>query len=305
MNGVINILKPPGLTSHDVVAYLRRLLKIKKVGHTGTLDPGAAGVLPVCIGKATRLSSYITDETKEYRCEMVLGTETDTLDSYGEILSTSNQYPDLKTIQQVFSEFSGELTQYPPAYSAVKYKGKKLYEYAREGQELNIPPRKIVIYRNEIIKFTAPDRILFEVVCSKGTYIRSLCRDIGRKLGCGAYMSFLLRYRTGKYRLENSYTLDEVRQFFEKGEMEKIIIPMDQAVDKLPGIELSHRYRQKLVNGNTVCFSNEENVGILISHIHLGSDNMVRIYCGGQFIGIAAAEPVENGLCIKMKKVLV
>lgn len=300
MNGVISIIKPPGMTSHDVVAYLRKLFGIKRIGHTGTLDPGAAGVLPVCIGKATRLSDFITDETKVYLCEMVLGVETDTLDSYGKVTATSNKYPQLETIYRVFNEFKGELKQYPPAYSAVKYKGKKLYEYARKGRNLEVPPRNIFIYRNQIVKYTAPNRILFEVECSKGTYIRALCRDIGRRLGCGAYMSFLLRARTGKYGLDNSYTLDEVKRYYDRGETQKIIMPMDRAVDGLPGLELDYIHRQRLINGNLI-YTDAETADIYPE----AEGTLARIYCGGQFIGIAVVKPAKNGISIKMKKVLV
>ncbi|NLO81920.1 MAG: tRNA pseudouridine(55) synthase TruB [Clostridiales bacterium] len=304
MNGIISVLKPPGMTSHDVVAYLRKLLNIKRIGHTGTLDPGAAGVLPVCIGKATRLTEFITEKIKVYRCEMVLGVETDTLDSYGRIVSTSKDYPPLQAIHRVFDEFRGELLQTPPEYSAIKYKGKKLYEYAREGRDLDIPPRSIFVYRNQIIKYTAPNRILFEVECSKGTYVRALCRDMGRKMGCGAYMGFLLRCKSGKFSLEDSYTLDELIRCYDIGEIDKIILPMEHAVDELPKADLSPVHYKKLINGNLVYTDKEALDDSKAIGLEAG-ETTVRVYCGGRFIGIAAVEATKKGLCIKMKKVLV
>jgi len=302
MDGVINVLKPPGMTSSDVVVYLRRLLKIKKVGHTGTLDPGAAGVLPVCIGKATRLVSLMTEEDKAYRCEMVLGAETDTLDSYGRVISISDEYPSFEDIQRAFEEFRGPLKQLPPMYSAIKYKGKKLYEYARQGQQLDTSglAREVTIYRNTILKYQPPNRVLFEVECSKGTYIRSLCRDIGRRLSCGAYMGFLLRYRTGRYTIDDSRTLDEIEEHLLNGQLDKIIIPMDQAVEGFERVDVPSMHYKSLINGNPVKLPGQGREFDV-----LDGQAPVRVYCGGQFIGIGTVKSEKGYIHIKMDKVLV
>ncbi|WP_204486607.1 tRNA pseudouridine(55) synthase TruB [Caldicoprobacter guelmensis] len=301
MDGVINVLKPPGMTSNDVVVYLRRLLK-EKVGHTGTLDPGAAGVLPVCVGKATRLADFIVEEDKAYRCEMVLGVETDTLDSYGRIVSTSNQYPSFEDINRVFEEFQGRIRQVPPMHSAIKYRGKKLYEYVRQGQHLDISglEREVIIYRSAILNYSPPNRVLFEVECSKGTYIRSLCRDIGRRLGCGAYVSFLLRCRTGRYTLSDSYTLHEIEDCFSKGELHELVIPMDKAIDRLERFDVPAVYYKRLINGNPV------KLGIVNLKLkRWDCQNPMRIYCKGEFIGVGTAKLEEGYIHIKMDKVLV
>lgn len=302
MDGVINVLKPPGMTSSDVVVYLRRLLKVKKIGHTGTLDPGAAGVLPICIGKATRLASLIVEENKVYRCEMVLGAETDTLDSYGKVISTSNDYPSFEDIKGVFAEFQGRLKQLPPMHSAIKYKGRKLYEYARKGEQLDVSrlEREVTIYRNTILQYLPPDRILFEVECSKGTYIRSLCRDLGRRLGCGAYMGFLLRCRTGKYTIDDSYTLHEIEEHLLSGELDKILIPLDKAIEGFERVDVPSIHYKSLINGNPVKISGHDlEVG------ELTLQDPVRVYCKGQFIGIGVVKLGKGYIHIEMDKVLV
>lgn len=301
MDGVINVLKPPGMTSNDVVVYLRRLLK-EKVGHTGTLDPGAAGVLPICVGKATRLASFIVEENKVYRCEMVLGVETDTLDSYGRIVSTSNEYPSLEDINRVFEEFQGRIRQVPPMHSAIKYGGKRLYEYVRQGQQLDMSglEREVIIYRNAILQYVPPNKVLFEVECSKGTYIRSLCRDIGRRLGCGAYVSFLLRCRTGRYTISDSYTLYEIEDCFSKGKLHELVIPVDKAVDRFEKLDVPAVHYKKLINGNPV------KLGIRDLKLkRWDCQNPMRIYCKGEFIGIGTAKLERDYIHIKMDKVLV
>lgn len=302
MDGVINVLKPPGMTSSDIVVYLRRLLKVKKVGHTGTLDPGAAGVLPVCIGKATRLASLMVEQDKVYRCEMILGAETDTLDSYGRVVWTSRDYPGFEEIKRAFDEFRGPIKQLPPVYSAIKYRGKKLYEYAREGQQLDTSElaREVIIHRTVILQYLPPNRILFEVECSKGTYIRSLCRDIGRRLGCGAYMGFLLRCRTGSFAIDDSHTLWEIEECLLKGEMDKILIPMDKALKGFGRVDIPSIYYNKLINGNPVRLAKQE-----LAFDNLGHQVPMRVYCGERFIGIGVVKVEKDCINIKMEKVLV
>jgi tRNA pseudouridine55 synthase len=300
LDGIISILKPPGMTSSDVVVYLRRLLNIKKVGHTGTLDPGAAGVLPICVGKATRLSNFIMDQTKLYRCEMVLGIETDTFDSYGKVVSVSNKYPGFDIIKQVFSEFQGNIKQYPPMYSAIKHEGKKLYELARQGKKVEVLPRDIKILKNTILRYTPPNKILFEVECSKGTYVRALCRDMGQRMGCGGHMGFLLRCRTGKFNLNDSYTIDEVEQYKHTGDLDKILIPMDKAVETLEKIILPPQLYKRVIHGNLTKLNYQS-----ITLQNLKTEVLIRVYCQDQFLGLGIIKCIGNDIGIQMKKVLV
>jgi len=302
MDGVINVLKPPGMTSSDVVVYLRRLLKVKKVGHTGTLDPGAAGVLLVCIGKATRVASLMLEQDKAYRCEMILGAETDTLDSYGRVIWVFHDYPSFEDIKRVFDEFQGSIKQFPPMYSAIKYRGRKLYEYARQGQRLDTSKleREVTIYRNTILQYQPPNRVLFEVECSKGTYIRSLCRDIGRRLGCGAYMGFLLRYRTGSHTIDDSHTLWEIEEYLLKGKLNEILIPTDEALKGYRRVDVPSAYYNKLINGNPIRLARQD-----LKFDQLGHQVPIRVYCREQFIGIGVVKLEEDYIHIKMDKVLV
>ena len=189
MDGVINVYKEKGYTSHDVVAIVRKTLNIKKVGHTGTLDPDAEGVLPVCIGSATKLADYIMAERKSYRAVIAFGAETTTQDGSGEITQRFEYDFDESRLIEAVKSFIGEQEQLPPMYSAIKVNGKKLYELAREGKEIERKKRKITIYDIRIVDIMPPDRAVIDIDCSKGTYIRSLCFDIGRKLGWGAYMA--------------------------------------------------------------------------------------------------------------------
>lgn len=216
-DGILNIYKPSGMTSHDVIYKLRKILGIKKLGHTGTLDPLATGVLPVCIGKATRVCEYLDADFKKYRCTMVLGVETDTQDVTGEILRTADT-SDIRPedVYKAFEGFSGWIDQKPPMYSAVRVKGRRLYEYARAGEEVEVKTRKIFIKSLEIeaIDFAHDSnskKVTFTVECSKGTYIRTICQDAGEALGCGASLESLERLASGRFTVEDAVTLDELR----------------------------------------------------------------------------------------------
>jgi tRNA pseudouridine55 synthase len=212
-HGVLNVLKPPGMTSHDVVSFVRRALGTKRVGHTGTLDPAAAGVLPVCIGQATRLVEYLQSGTKRYIAEATFGFETDTCDAVGQVVSEGDvSAVNLEALSGVLDSFRGPITQTPPLHSAIKVGGKKLYELARAGEtEVEIPTREVLVSQLLVTRFIEEDvrpRAMLEVECSGGTYIRSLVRDIGRGLGCGATMTFLVRTRSGSFTLEEASTLE-------------------------------------------------------------------------------------------------
>lgn len=210
MFGFLNVYKPVGMTSHDVVSKLRKLTNIKQIGHTGTLDPFAEGVLPVCIGKATRLIEYLDDD-KEYLASVQFGTSTTTYDIEGEVTFTSDKKITAENIKNSLKDFEGEILQYPPIYSAIKVKGKKLYEYARSGQEVKIDPRKVTIENIELKSFDEElQQAEILIKCSKGTYIRSIAHDLGQKLECGANLIKLVRTQAGKFKVENSVKLEEI-----------------------------------------------------------------------------------------------
>jgi tRNA pseudouridine55 synthase len=215
MDGVLNILKPPGLSSHDVVAYVRRVMKTKRVGHTGTLDPAASGVLPICVGQATRLVEYLQAGRKTYLAEAAFGLETDTLDAVGQITRRADASGlRIQDIERALEPLRGDIEQLPPAYSAIKIAGRKGYEMARGGEDVEIPVRRVSIFALEMVSFTpgAVARARLRLECSGGTYVRSLVRDVGQSLGCGATMSFLVRERSGLFGIGEALTLDEVEE---------------------------------------------------------------------------------------------
>lgn len=237
-NGILNINKPEGWTSQDVVAKLRGRLHIRRVGHTGTLDPMATGVLPVCFGKATRIIEYYDDDFKTYEAEMKLGMVTDTLDITGTVLETKPVDVSEEDVIQTIDSFRGWITQIPPKYSALKVNGKPLYKYAREGVEVEIKSRKIYVEDIQPVEVNLREnRILFRVTCSKGTYIRTICDDIGKKLGCGGTMTALQRTQSGCFRVEDARTLPEILEMTD-GELERCVIPMDETLVHLGRIEL-------------------------------------------------------------------
>ncbi len=250
-DGFLNLLKPPGMTSHDVVDYVRDLLPGIKVGHGGTLDPSAAGVLPLLLGKATKLSSFLLHSKKVYRAEMCLGITTDTGDSKGSILARrSPPFPEISAVDMVIQSFIGEIEQIPPMYSAIKHKGKKLYQYARQGEEIKRSPRKAVIDYLKIVERIDSQRILFEVKCSGGTYIRTLCSQIGYTLGCGGHMSFLLRKRAGNFDLAEAITLEELKS----GKPEDYLLPLDFIFQDIEHLKLGKENIARLLHGKTIPF---------------------------------------------------
>ncbi len=275
MDGIINIYKERGYTSHDVVARLRGILHIKKIGHTGTLDPEAVGVLPCCIGKGTKLVDLIADRSKEYEAVMRLGVTTDTEDMTGNILSTSNVDVAKENIEEAVSSFVGEIDQIPPMYSALKVNGKKLYELAREGVTIERKPRRITIEGIDIINIDLP-LVTMKIGCSKGTYIRSLCRDIGEKLGCGAAMESLVRSRVGVFNIEDAIKLDEVEKLVDEGKIEDYIKSVDLMFSDIPKVVINEELNKKADNGNSF-YKNELNVNY----------EEIRVYKqDGTFIGV-------------------
>ena len=268
-NGVIIVNKEKDFTSHDVVAKLRGILKQKKIGHTGTLDPQAEGVLPVCLGNATKLCDILTDKKKEYVAELLLGVTTDTQDLTGKVLNkvilgkadeekngsrvdgerNCEETLSEEKIREVIASFRGKSMQIPPMYSALKVNGKKLYELAREGKEVERAPRPIEIYELEVLSVELPV-VQIRVLCSKGTYIRTLCNDIGDKLGCGGCMKSLVRTKVESFSLENAHTLSRIEEIRDEGNLSEIVIPVDEVFGGLSKIHIKKEYVQVVENGN-------------------------------------------------------
>ena len=253
MDGIINVYKEQGYTSHDVVAKLRGIVGQKKIGHTGTLDPDAVGVLPVCLGKATRVCDLITDKIKVYEAVVLLGITTDTLDTSGTVLSRSEVSTSSEQIHSVTEKFVGDIMQVPPMYSAIKVGGKKLYELARQGKEIERMAREITIFSLEVTNIDLENnRFTMLVECSKGTYIRTLCDDIGKKLGCGAAMEHLIRRQVGIFRLENSYKLNEIDEKKNNGTLDECVLPVDSVFKNLPSAIVDEKALKYLLNGNQI-----------------------------------------------------
>ena len=257
IDGIIPVHKPSGMTSHDVVAKLRRILGTKKVGHTGTLDPDVSGVLPICINKATRISDYIMLMPKIYQAQMKLGFSTTTQDASGEIVDEREVGKvNKEEVEKIFQQFVGDIKQIPPMFSAVKVKGKKLHELAREGKEIERKPRQVTIYHIEItdmdLKAKYPT-VNFNVKCSKGTYVRTLCVDIGAELGYPSHMSNLTRVKSGPFTLEQSIPLDKIVEYAEADKIEEIVVSMSNSLPDYKEVILSDEdIEKKVFNGQTI-----------------------------------------------------
>lgn len=294
MNGVINLFKPRNMTSHDAVCIMRKIFNTKKVGHTGTLDPNATGVLPICIGKATRISEYLLDVDKEYIGELTLNYATDTQDSDGKVINSSIKQVSSNEINDSFNKFRGTIKQTPPMYSAIKINGRKLYDLAREGKIVNRDPREITIKNINILNNYNNKEISFYTKCSKGTYIRTLCDDIGNDLGTYGYMSFLIRVGVGNFKIENSYGIDTLRNMNEK-ELLNTLVPIDESIKHMDKIIINLNSYKKIING--VSIEVDEKYKDLIN-------KNIRVYCD-KFIGIGKISKYSNKLVLKMKKNLI
>lgn len=279
-DGVINVYKEKGFTSHDVVAKMRGILKQKKIGHTGTLDPDAEGVLPVCLGKGTKLCDMLTDKTKTYQAVLLLGRETDTQDTSGKTLSECPVEVTAALAKEAVMSFVGEYAQIPPMFSALKVNGKKLYELAREGKEIEREARPVMIYSIEIDEIDLP-RVRMTVSCSKGTYIRTLCHDIGRWLGCGGCMENLLRTRVERFALKDSLTLEQIEKLRDEDRLNEVVVPVDGMFIQYPPVNTKPEGDLLVRNGNQVKRE------LLQMDKGVFSDEQIRIYdSAGQFIGI-------------------
>ena len=252
-NGIINIYKEAGFTSHDVVAKLRGILKQKKIGHTGTLDPEAVGVLPVCLGKGTKVCDLLTDKDKVYETVMCLGVVTDTQDMTGEVLERHEVNVTREQLEAVLDQFRGEYDQIPPMYSALKVQGKKLYELAREGKVVERKARRIQILGLDLLKIEDDGiHVHMRVHCSKGTYIRTLCHDIGEKLGCGAAMEKLTRTQVGVFEIQDALTLSQVEALVQAGEENQVIRSIDSMFQMWSSAKTDATFDRMLYNGNVL-----------------------------------------------------
>lgn len=254
MNGIILIDKPQDWTSHDVVAKLRGILHERRIGHSGTLDPLATGLLVVFVGRATRAVEFAEADSKEYIAGLRLGLSTDTQDISGNVIAECSDLPDEGAVRRAVNSFIGDIEQIPPMYSAIKIGGKKLYELARKGQSVERAPRKITVSSIEIIGREGGDYLL-KIACSKGTYVRTLCNDIGASLGCGACMSSLRRVRAGAFSIEDAHSIDEVENAANDGRVVDIMLPVDTLFSALPELKVSESAAKRLKTGNIIKIS--------------------------------------------------
>ncbi|QJA09055.1 tRNA pseudouridine(55) synthase TruB [Romboutsia sp. CE17] len=301
MNKIINILKPTGMTSHDVVSRVRRILNTKKVGHTGTLDPDASGVLPICIGKATKVSELILNKDKSYICELTLGITTDTYDSSGSIVKRTEDFKITKEdIEKAFETQRGEIEQFPPIYSALKINGKKMCDLARSGKadDIVIKSRKVNIKELNILSIN-DRKIMFYVKCSKGTYVRSICHDIGEFLGCGGHMSFLLRTSSGRFNLENSITLEELEEFNNNGILEKYLYDIDYVLNNYKEVNLRQSAVKYYSNGGII-----DSKRFSTNNLD-ENDEFVRVYSDGIFLGVGKLLKDNKTISLKSDKIFI
>lgn len=295
INGILNVYKEAGFTSHDVVAKLRGICRQKKIGHTGTLDPEAVGVLPVCLGSGTKLCDMLTDKSKEYEAVLLLGQVTDTQDVTGTVLEEHEVTVDEEQAVEAIRSFVGAYEQIPPMYSALKVNGKRLYELARAGKEVERKGRPVEIHSIEILSVSLPE-ITFRVACSKGTYIRTLCHDIGQKLGCGGTMKSLKRTRVGIFTIDGALKLSQLEELAAQGRLEEYVIPVEAMFTELPALTVKDAFARLIENGNAFYPGQAE------ESVRTPDGGQVRVYDRkGRFYGIYAfSEEKERYQPVKM-----
>lgn len=301
-NGLINVYKEPGYTSMDVVALLRGILRQKKIGHTGTLDPQAEGVLMVCLGNATKLCTFLEEKDKEYICRMLLGTTTDTEDTTGNIVSNVS-VEDLsnENVESAIKSFVGDIKQVPPMYSALKKDGKKLYEFARQGIEIEREARAIKIYDIEIMEVDMP-YVTFRVKCSKGTYVRSLCRDIGEKLGVGGCMDHLTRTAVSFFTIDNAMKLSDIERLAKEDRMDESVLETSEVFKDKKALHVLPKYAKFIDNGNPLqkeyvrLEDSEKNTNKeLDDNQYIKEDNLFRVYnTSGQFVAVYSYDETRD-----------
>lgn len=318
MDGFVNILKPPGMTSHDAVAYARRLFGQRRIGHGGTLDPGAAGVLPLCLGRATRLADVILDMPKEYRAEMTLGVSTDTHDSFG---STVRVATDCRVsplaLGEACSRFLGVYEQVPPMTSALRHRGRRLYDLAREGHVVPREARPVTIYSIHIVRVIPDDpfelgfgtRVFLDVACSKGTYVRTLCHDIGEMLGCGAHMSFLIRTRVGPFHIGDALTWEQLEALAAENRLAEAVLPPAFAVEHLPAVTVDAGQARRFGQGAPVAWTAAPGGGPFASAEVKGdaltAEGLVRVHGpDGRLVGLGRWEAGGGRRWLRPERVL-
>ena len=293
MDGIIIINKPQNYTSFDVVAVVRKLLNEKKVGHTGTLDPMATGVLPILIGRATKLQQFMTDKDKEYVASFKLGITSDTLDITGKIINFVKSDIKKGEIEKVLQRFKGEIMQIPPMYSAVKKDGIRLYSLARKGINIERKPRKVTISELKLIKYDENLQCgALLVKCSKGTYIRTLCSDIGDFLGCGAVLTELERTKSFNFYIENSITLDELRNLASNGLLKEHVLSCDSVFEDLVKVRITDQQSKRFKNGGYLSLER------IFTEKDLNNDELVRIYNKTEFIGLGRVNSIKNEISV-------
>ena len=291
MNGFLILNKPTGRTSSDAVVFVRRRLpRGTAVGHGGTLDPEASGVLPVCVGQATRLFDYIIDKRKTYVARLKLGVETDTQDATGQVLRTLPVTAGEADVRAALPRFNGDIEQVPPMYSALKRDGKRLYQLARKGETVELQPRKCRVDGIEYLGYEGRDVHLLKIDCGKGVYIRTLCHDIGRALGCGGHMLTLERTAAGVFKIEDALSLEDVDRLAREGTLKSALLPMDAPLEHLPAVRVSGKYRHAVKNGNPL-------KARWLSQPAPKAD-AVRVYLEDAFAGIGAPQP-DGGIKFK------
>lgn len=289
ISGILNINKEVGISSNKCVSLVKKALDTRKVGHTGTLDLEASGVLPIVVGKATRVSDFLMDERKEYITEAIFGKRTDTLDYDGQVVATSDVIFTREDLEKEMENFTGEITQIPPMYSALKVNGQKLYDLARKGIEVERKKRQVNIYSFDIIDFNFP-KATFKITCSKGTYIRTLIDDLGENLGSYAYVNSLTRSKVGDFYLENAINSDDLLNM-SREEVLKKLKPVDYALKAYPEVILDKSYLKQATNGMTMAVD------------QMDVDSLHRVYVEDEFIGLGKAHKSKDKYFLKMEKV--
>lgn len=301
MDRIFNINKPVGMTSHDVVYKVRKILKTKKVGHTGTLDPDAQGVLPICVGRATKISDLILNKEKEYICEVTLGIETDTYDTSGKVLEKKDtEHISEEDVKRAIENQVGDIMQYPPVYSALKVNGKKMCDLARSGRadEIEIKPRPITVNFIDIISMDIP-KIKIRVSCSKGTYIRSICHDIGKELGVGGCMSYLQRTRSGVFSIDRTITLEELEKYRDEERLVENSYSVEEVLSEFPYIVLHENAVKYYSNGGKI-----EERRFKEGNYKESSSKRVRVYTNDkEFIGVGILNKENDILMVKSEKI--
>ena len=283
MNGFLNILKPPGMTSAAVVAQVRRLTGEKRVGHAGTLDPEAAGVLPVMIGKAARLFDYLVDKEKEYVAECAFGVATDSQDATGHVITSGDRYPSYEAVEQASRQLIGDIWQRPSMFSAIKQDGVAMYERARRGETVEVPLRQVHVESIELHGEMPDHGVLMTIRCGRGTYIRSICHDLGEITGCPAHMRFLLRSQSGVFRLDTAMTLEEAAALKEAGQLGAHLLALDMPLQHLPRVNARPALRKQVENGVKLPLRR-------VDGDELAEGQVTRVYLEDAFWGMAARE---------------